>query len=325
MNRHKKPEPLATGRSDRKRPHRFLTELPAINLRRGWRLCFNRQRSVSTYHPALAINQRKGIPALVRRCFEPRAIRLRRTIALPAKLPCANWRMPDRAWRLGGETGAREIRINQNPFSAHYEKLGYGRIEILTKPGTDKLHGNLMIMGNDSAFNSLNPFVSEEPSYYMNGSIGGALGKKVSWFGSVFSRNNASNSIINAEVLDTNLNTSNYTAAVANPQSRLDISPRLDFQLSNKNTLTVRYMFDRQKQTNSGASLFALQSQAYDVSNFESSLQISDTQVLSANAVKRDPVPIHSRAPQSDSAQHRSHHHGGGRVYWRRQQRRSNS
>ena len=190
--------------------------------------------------------------------------------------------------QLPPKSSIREIRINQNPFSAQYDKLGYGRIEILTKPGTDKLHGNLMIMGNDSAFNSLNPFVSEEPSYYttfMNGSIGGALGKKASWFGSVFSRNNASNSIINAEVLDANSNATNYTAAVANPQSRLDISPRFDFQLSDKNTLTVRYMFDRQKQTNSGASLFALQSQAYDVSNYENSLQVSDTQILSPNAV----------------------------------------
>ena len=190
--------------------------------------------------------------------------------------------------QLPPKSSIREIRINQNPFSAQYDKLGYGRIEILTKPGTDKLHGNLMIMGNDSGFNSLNPFVSEEPSYYttfMNGSIGGALGKKASWFGSVFSRNNASNSIINAEVLDANSNATNYTAAVANPQSRLDISPRFDFQLSDKNTLTVRYMFDRQKQTNSGASLFALQSQAYDVSNYENSLQISDTQILSPNAV----------------------------------------
>ncbi len=190
--------------------------------------------------------------------------------------------------QLPPKSSIREIRINQNPFSAQYDKLGYGRIEILTKPGTDKLHGNLMVMGNDSAFNSLNPFVSQEPAYYttfMNGSAGGALGRKASWFGSVFRRDNASNSIVNAELLDTNSNVYNYTAAVANPQSRLDISPRLDFQLGDKNTLTVRYMLDRQKQTNSGVSQFALSSQAYNVANYENSLQVSDTQVLSANAI----------------------------------------
>ena len=37
----------------------------------------------------------------------------------------------------------REIRINQNPFSPEYDKLGYGRIEIFTKPGTDKYHGTV--------------------------------------------------------------------------------------------------------------------------------------------------------------------------------------
>ncbi len=190
--------------------------------------------------------------------------------------------------QLPSKSSIREIRINQNPFSAHYDKLGYGRIEILTKPGTDKIHGSLMIMGNDSAFNSLNPFVSQEPSYYTafaNGSIGGSLGKKTSWFGSSFYRNNASNSIINAEVLDPSGDAYNYSAAVSNPQSRLDISPRFDFQLGDKNTLTVRYMFDRQVATNSGVSQFALQTQAYNVSNYENSFQASDTQIINANTV----------------------------------------
>jgi carboxypeptidase family protein len=190
--------------------------------------------------------------------------------------------------QLPPKSSIREIRINQNPFSAQYDKLGYGRIEILTKPGTDKLHGSVMLMGNDSAFNSLNPFVSQEPSYYSTflvGNAGGALGKQASWFGSVFRRDNASNSIINADVLDASASPFNYTAAVANPQSRLDVTPRLDFQLSPNNTLTVRYMFDRQKQTNSGVSQFALESQGYNVSNYENTLQVSDTQILSTKTI----------------------------------------
>jgi len=38
------------------------------------------------------------------------------------------------AGQLPPKASIREIRINQNPFSAEYDKLGYGRIEILTKP-----------------------------------------------------------------------------------------------------------------------------------------------------------------------------------------------
>jgi hypothetical protein len=190
--------------------------------------------------------------------------------------------------QLPPKSSIREIRINSNPFSAQYDKLGYGRIEIFTKPGTDKFRGMAMIMGNNSAFNSLNPFVTEEPSYYTTflvGNMSGPLNRNASWFTSVFDRNNQANSIINAELIDSSGTTYNYTAAVANPQSRLDISPRFDFQLGASNTLSIRYMFDRQKETNDGVSQFALQSQAYNVLNHENTVQLSDTQILGARVV----------------------------------------
>ena len=187
--------------------------------------------------------------------------------------------------QLPPKSSILEIRINRNPFSAQYDKLGYGRIEIVTKPGSNKLHGSFMINGNTKALNSMNPFVTEEPSYYstfMMGNVSGGLGKDASWFASVFSRNSQSNSIINAEVLGANGTPVNYTAAVPNPQTRLDVSPRFDFALGAKNTLSVRYMLDRQTETNSGVSGFALQSQGYDVSNHENTIQVSDTQIVNA-------------------------------------------
>jgi hypothetical protein len=190
--------------------------------------------------------------------------------------------------QLPPKSSILEIRINRNPFSAQYDKLGYGRIEILTKPGTNKLHGSFMINGDEKALNSLNPFVTNEPSYYstfLMGNMSGGLGKNASWFGSVFERNSQSNSIINAEILGSNGATVNYTAAVPNPQTRLDVSPRFDFALSAKNTLSVRYMLDRQKETNSGVSGFALQSQAYGVTNYENTLQVSDTQIVNPRVV----------------------------------------
>ena len=49
--------------------------------------------------------------------------------------------------QLPPKSAIREIRINQNPFSAEFDRIGYGRIEILTKPGTDKLHGRVYRTG----------------------------------------------------------------------------------------------------------------------------------------------------------------------------------
>jgi hypothetical protein len=72
------------------------------------------------------------------------------------------------AGQLPPKSSIREIRINQNPFSAEYDQLGYGRIEIFTKPGTDQFHGQFMIHGTGDALNARNPFLgeAEQPSYH---------------------------------------------------------------------------------------------------------------------------------------------------------------
>src|SRR5208337_3506941 len=68
--------------------------------------------------------------------------------------------------QLPPKSAIREIRINQNPFSAEFDRIGFGRIEILTKPGTDKLRGQLFIQGNDNKFNTGNPYTPVIPPYY---------------------------------------------------------------------------------------------------------------------------------------------------------------
>jgi hypothetical protein len=97
--------------------------------------------------------------------------------------------------QLPPKSAIREIRINQNPFSAEFDRIGFGRIEILTKPGTDKLHGQVFMQGNDKAFNTGNPFTPVIPPYYsyqFNGTASGALSKTASFFVSAEQRNTGS-------------------------------------------------------------------------------------------------------------------------------------
>ena len=194
------------------------------------------------------------------------------------------------AGQLPPKSSIREIRINQNPFSAEYDKLGYGRIEILTKPGTDKLHGQVSVMGNTSAFNSQNPFLASEPPYhsvqYM-GNVGGALGKKVSFFLDAQRRNIDELSVITAACLTLTCSATDTTssATVPNPHTRTNISPRLDYQISKNNTLTARYQFFRDTNDNAGIGQLSQSSQAYNGTEIEHTVQISDTQVLSTKVV----------------------------------------
>src|SRR5215813_9977509 len=113
------------------------------------------------------------------------------------------------AGQLPPKASIREIRINQNPFSSEYDKLGYGRVEILTKSGTDKFHGQFFVLGNDSAFNSHDRFAGEGPGYYStqySGNLGGPLGKSASFFVHVERRHIHDPTPVNATVLDDNFN-----------------------------------------------------------------------------------------------------------------------
>lgn len=182
--------------------------------------------------------------------------------------------------QLPPKSSIREIRVNQNPFSSEYDKLGYGRIEILTKPGTDKFHGMVMVDGNDSSFNSNNPFLSSKPDYYsyfLNGNAGGSINKSASWFVSAFRRSTQEVNVVNA----TSAAGQQIVQAVPNPRSRIDINPRFDFQLGAANTLTVRYSYERSVSDNNGIGQLKLAEQGYNSESQEHTFQISDTQVLS--------------------------------------------
>jgi hypothetical protein len=194
------------------------------------------------------------------------------------------------AGQLPPKSSIREIRLNQNPFSAEYDKLGYGRIEILTKPGSDKLHGQLMINGNDSGFNARNPFVGDAtlPDYHSvlySGNIGGPLGKKASFFFNLDRRNIDEISIVNTPALDSNFDPVQFTAAVPNPRTRTNLTPRFDYQISSTNILTVRYQYFRENELNNGIGQFSLPTQGYHELNTEHTLQISDTQTLSERVI----------------------------------------
>jgi hypothetical protein len=195
--------------------------------------------------------------------------------------------------QLPPKTSIREIRINQNPFSAEYDKLGYGRIEVFTKPGTDKFHGQLSLMGNTAGFNSRNPFEvipdgTTPPGYettQFSGSIGGPLTKKASFFFNFERRDINDLSIVSATILDPNFNIINFSDAVANPRVRTNLSPRFDYQISKNNTLTARYQYEHNRQDNQGIGLFDLASTGYNSLETEQTLQVSDTQILTPKII----------------------------------------
>ena len=222
---------------------------------------------------------------------------------------------------IDGFTGAtlppkasiREIRINQNPFSAEYDRLGYGRIEIFTKPGTDQYHGQVSLMGNTAGFNSRNPFESipageQPPGYHstqFSANIGGPLlSKKASFFFNIEQRNIDELSIVSAQIVDpTTFAIVPFSESIPNPRTRTNLSPRFDYQVSANNTLTARYQYERENETNNGIGQFNLPSMGFNQQNREHQLQISDTQIINAKIINETRFQFaretSDRAPQS--------------------------
>src|SRR5581483_10062637 len=183
------------------------------------------------------------------------------------------------------KSSIREIRINQNPFSAQYDKLGYGRIEIFTKPGTEKYHGQISVNGNDAAFNSPNPFLSEEPSYHteiFDGNIGGPITQKASFF--LDAQRRDINDVAAISAIDP-ASGARLFSSFPTTRTRTNLTPRFDFQIGKNDTITARYEFFKDDRTNQGVGQFSLTSQAYNTGDTEHTLQVSDTHIVSPNIV----------------------------------------
>ena len=192
--------------------------------------------------------------------------------------------------QLPSKDSIREIRINQNPFSPEYDKLGFGRIEIFTKPGTDKFRGTMFYNFGDDFWNSRNPYAAVKAPFLLQeygGNISGPLGAKASFFLDVQRHDIDNGAIVNGTTLDpASLQIIDpYTATPKIPQKRLSINPRADFQINPGNTLTARYVFSDADIKDSGVGGFNLLSRGYHAGNTSHTLQLSETVVLGASIV----------------------------------------
>lgn len=191
---------------------------------------------------------------------------------------------------LPSKASIREIRVNSNPFSPEYDHLGYGRIEIFTKPGMDKLRGQVSTSFNDNAFNARNPFLSTGPkpafqSKQFSGNLAGPLTKRISFTLDFERRDINEFGVINATILDSNLLPVTFQSAVPAPTMRMDLTPKLEIALNDKNTLTLRYQMERTWRDNSGVGSFALQDRGVNSSGREHHFFLTETAVLGSKAV----------------------------------------
>jgi outer membrane receptor protein involved in Fe transport len=57
----------------------------------------------------------------------------------------------------------QQIKINQDPYSAEFSRPGRGRIEVITKPGSQAYQGSVNVFFRDSALDARNAFATVRP------------------------------------------------------------------------------------------------------------------------------------------------------------------
>jgi hypothetical protein len=192
---------------------------------------------------------------------------------------------------LPSKDSIREIRINQNPFAAENDQPS-ARIDILTRPGTDKLRGGASFNFNDESFNSRNPFAINSSKrapfqirqYDMN--LNGPLVKgKASFFVNFGRVETDDNELVRATVLDSNFNTVEFGQAFVVPRRNIFFSPRIDYAINSSNTLVARYNYNRSRTQDQGVGGFSLPERGFDTINTGHNIQLTETKIINPRTI----------------------------------------
>ena len=199
----------------------------------------------------------------------------------------------------------REIRINQNPFAAENDQPS-ARIEILTRPGSDKLRGSASLNFNDESLNSRNPFQitsSKRTPFQIRqfgGNLSGPLKKgKASFFLELNHNFVDDNALVRATVLDSAFNPVQIGQGVVLPTRFSGFSPRVDYAINSRNTLVARYSYNHNVVKNQGVGGFSLPDRAYDFSFTSQVFQLTETAVLNPTTINETRFQFsHNRSEQ---------------------------
>ncbi len=189
--------------------------------------------------------------------------------------------------QLPPKESIREIRINQNPFSPEYDHIGFGRIEIFTKPGTDKFRGTFFYNFANQIWNSRNPYSAQKADLSLNefgGNISGPINKRTSFTLDVQRHLVDNGSIVNAVTLNpSTLQPAPFYQNTTTPQHRFIVSPRIDYTLNPNNTLVVRYSATKYDIQDQGIGSFDLPTRGFHNDYLSQTVQATETAVIGTN------------------------------------------
>lgn len=172
------------------------------------------------------------------------------------------------------------VRISTNSFAAEFPEIGYGRIEITTKPGVDTYHAQLQFDLTDSALNARDPFAPSRPSSQVrnyNGYVGGPIVRN-RWDFLAYAGNWEQNTsqVVNATVLNpVSLDVEPLNVNFPTPSRTSNVFLQSGYRISATNSLSASY----NRTTDRGRNLGLESGRALPEYGFNRSMQDGTTRV----------------------------------------------
>lgn len=181
----------------------------------------------------------------------------------------------------------QEVRVNNDPYSSEFNRPGRGRIEIITKPGSPRFHGEANFIVRDATFNAKNYFARVRPPEsrriyegHLSGPVGN--GGHTSFIGSATYRQQNTAAVVNA--IGPN---GPIIQNVLTPNRNSQYSIRVTHDFSDKHRLSVGYNFEGSSSTNAGVGGITLAEAGYNLNSREDDLIFNDRLILSPNLINQ--------------------------------------
>ena len=171
----------------------------------------------------------------------------------------------------------KEIKINQDPYSAEFQRPGRGRIEITTKPGAPEYHGTFNFIFRDAHLNARDPFALTRPPEQRRiyeGILSGPVrrSKKTSFLISASRKEEDLQAVVFAQG-PTGIIQQNVPA----PSRSLLFAAQISHSLSDKNSFSVRYSYLSESVNNQGVGGTVLPQAGFNSRNLEQEINYSKT------------------------------------------------
>jgi outer membrane receptor protein involved in Fe transport len=181
----------------------------------------------------------------------------------------------------------QEVRVNNDPYSAEFSRPGRGRIEIITKPGSPKFHGEANFTFRDAIFNAKNYFSPVRPPEarriyegHLSGPVG--HGGHTSFIASASYRQQNTAAVVNAVGPNGPINEN-----VLTPNRNSQYSIRLTHDFSPTHRLSIGYNFEGSSSTNAGVGGIILAEAGYNLNSREDDVIFNDRIIITPNLINQ--------------------------------------